>query len=230
MTTGISLVRENTESMQPPRSLWVTFPLGRPLGKPNDAEFQHTVIAASLDLINRNEGPVLEDFPQDIPALPADGLAACPVSFPQKSSDDDQSWATRLSQEFGILQPWYELSLRRREGRTLVGIAKETPQENIKALAALLDNSEFPTDVRWLKPAVEDLKAFYQEAMTAQPGEYDADAQQKLFWRDTTLGEAILTFYHHYQHAEDQGQKLIARILAPRDAVGAATGPSGETQ
>ena len=32
MTTGISLVRENTASMRPPRALWVSFPLGRPLG------------------------------------------------------------------------------------------------------------------------------------------------------------------------------------------------------
>ena len=37
MTTGISLVRENTASMQPPRALWVPFPLGRPLGVPDDA-------------------------------------------------------------------------------------------------------------------------------------------------------------------------------------------------
>ncbi|MGB1538895.1 MAG: selenoprotein B, partial [Pseudomonadales bacterium] len=60
MTTGISLIRENTASMQPPRALWVSFPLGRPLGKPGDPAFQHRVISAALDLLNRNDGPVLE--------------------------------------------------------------------------------------------------------------------------------------------------------------------------
>jgi len=61
MTTGISLVRENAATMQPPRSLWVTFPLGRPLGAPNDAAFQHRVIAAALDLLTRVSGiPMLE--------------------------------------------------------------------------------------------------------------------------------------------------------------------------
>ncbi|MGA1108472.1 MAG: selenoprotein B, partial [Pseudomonadales bacterium] len=49
-TTGISLVREHTAQLQPPRSLWVSFPLGRPLGIPNDAEFQHAVIKAALEL------------------------------------------------------------------------------------------------------------------------------------------------------------------------------------
>ena len=56
MTTGISLVRENAESMRPPRSLWVSFSLGRPLGVPNDSQFQHRVIAAALNLLS-----VIED-------------------------------------------------------------------------------------------------------------------------------------------------------------------------
>ena len=47
MTVSIALVRENAESLQPPRSLWVSFPLGRPLGVPNDAAFQHRVIDAA---------------------------------------------------------------------------------------------------------------------------------------------------------------------------------------
>ena len=77
----------------------------------------------------------------------------------------------------------------------------------------------------WLKPAVEDLKAYYQEAMTAQPGEYDAETVKSQFWRDTVLGAAILELYHYYQQAEDNRLKLIARMLAPREAVGRKTGP-----
>ena len=42
-TTGISLVREHTEVARPPRALWVTFELGRPLGIPDDAGFQRRV-------------------------------------------------------------------------------------------------------------------------------------------------------------------------------------------
>ena len=60
MTTGISLVRENALALSPPRSLWVPFPLGRPLGAANNPDFQHRVIAAGLDLLNRSSGSVLK--------------------------------------------------------------------------------------------------------------------------------------------------------------------------
>ncbi len=225
-TTGISLVRENTASMQPPRALWVTFPLGRPLGKPGDSAFQHGVIDAALDLLKRESGPVLEDYPLDAPAVEAETAAACPVSFARDRGDED-SWQARLEREFNQLRPWYELAVRRRGGRTLVGIADDPPEENLKKLAISLDEGAVPDDITWLKRAVEDLKAYYLEAMTAQPGDYDAQAIQAQFWRDTAFGAAVLTFFEHFQNSENDQLKLIARALAPREAVGAATGPQG---
>ncbi len=224
MTTGISLVRENTESMQPPRALWVSFPLGRPLGKPGDPEFQMDVIHAALDLLTREEGPVLEDYPHDAPPVTEEIAAACPVSF-AKNTAADESWQARLALEFSQLQPWYELSLRRRDGRTLVGISDNAPGDNLAQLAQMLDAGETPKDITWLKRAIEDLKAFYLEAMTAQPGEYDATALQSMFWHETELGAAILVFYNTFQNAEDNRLNIVARMLAPREAVGAATGP-----
>ena len=56
-TTGISLVRDNTERMRPPRALWVPFELGRPFGAPNDADFQSEVLRAALALLERPDGP-----------------------------------------------------------------------------------------------------------------------------------------------------------------------------
>jgi hypothetical protein len=50
-TTGISLVREHTEKIRPPRALWVTFELGQPMGIPGDAPFQRRVVQAALDLV-----------------------------------------------------------------------------------------------------------------------------------------------------------------------------------
>ena len=35
-TTGIALFREIAQPMKPPSILWVSFPTGRPLGKPSD--------------------------------------------------------------------------------------------------------------------------------------------------------------------------------------------------
>ena len=60
-TTQISLIREHTASIRPPRALWVPFMLGRPLGDPGEAEGQRSVLNAVLSLLERAEGPVLED-------------------------------------------------------------------------------------------------------------------------------------------------------------------------
>ncbi|MEZ5345439.1 MAG: hypothetical protein R2681_07790 [Pyrinomonadaceae bacterium] len=38
------------------------FSFGYPLGKPNDAAFQHRVIDQTLGLLNRNDTPILESF------------------------------------------------------------------------------------------------------------------------------------------------------------------------
>ena len=52
-TVSIALIKEHAEKVKPPRALFVPFPYGYPLGKPNDAEFQHRVIESVLELLQR---------------------------------------------------------------------------------------------------------------------------------------------------------------------------------
>ena len=207
----------------PPRALWVSFPLGRPLGKPNDPMFQSQVIQAALRLIDFKGGPVLQDYPIDIPKVDTQNVAACPVSFVNEKVSDS-TWGERLNREMKELRPWYEVSMRRRR-RTIVGISDAPLDEGAGELANHLDQGTFPMDIPWLKRTVEDLKAYYLEAMTAEPGEYDQQSIQQRFWRETVLGKVILNFYEHYQHSEKDEIKLVARILAPREAIGGDTGP-----
>jgi hypothetical protein len=61
-TVSLSLLREVTEVIKPPRALFAPFMMGYPLGAPNDPGLQHLVIAAALALLERNDVPVLEDF------------------------------------------------------------------------------------------------------------------------------------------------------------------------
>ncbi|MGH9671352.1 MAG: hypothetical protein ACRD3A_14715 [Terriglobales bacterium] len=61
-TVSISLLREVTDVLHPPRALFVPFRLGFPLGEANNPELQHRVIAAALSLLDRNDVPVMEDF------------------------------------------------------------------------------------------------------------------------------------------------------------------------
>jgi len=61
-TVSISLLREVTAQIKPPRALFVPFPMGFPLGEPNNSNLQHEVIAAALRLLERSDVPVLESF------------------------------------------------------------------------------------------------------------------------------------------------------------------------
>ncbi|MBL8208212.1 MAG: hypothetical protein JNM09_28525 [Blastocatellia bacterium] len=61
-TTSVSLLREVTSIIHPPRALFVPYPMGFPLGAPNNPALQHQVIAAGLALLERTDVPVLEVF------------------------------------------------------------------------------------------------------------------------------------------------------------------------
>ena len=61
-TVSVTLLREITVVIKPPRALFVPFPLGFPLGAPHDAAQQHRVIAAALDLLTRNDMPFISDY------------------------------------------------------------------------------------------------------------------------------------------------------------------------
>lgn len=61
-TTQISLIREHTVRIRPPRALWVPFPLGRPMGEPGDTAGQIRVLTAALRLFEADQGPVLVDW------------------------------------------------------------------------------------------------------------------------------------------------------------------------
>ncbi len=213
MTTGISLVRENAVSLEPPRTLWVSFPLGRPLGLPNDAPFQHRVIAAALDLLQRETGPVLEDYPEDVPHIEVDDAPACPVSF----QTDANTWRGRLTEELAKLAPWYDIGRRRRNGRTLIGVCTSPIEDIIEQLAADLDAQRLPEDLTWFKAAIEDAKSYYIEALTAQPGAYNPQQTYTTLWHETQLGAALKWFYERFvSHPTLAG---FARIVLPRDAV-----------
>ncbi|GAC1380395.1 MAG: hypothetical protein NVSMB33_06370 [Ktedonobacteraceae bacterium] len=61
-TVSISLLHEITEKIQPPRALFVPFPLGYPLGEPHQPELQKQVMRAAFALLPRTDVPVLEHF------------------------------------------------------------------------------------------------------------------------------------------------------------------------
>lgn len=61
-TVSISLLREITEKICPPRALFVPFPLGYPLGEPDNPILQTRIMRAAFALLPRTDVPVLENF------------------------------------------------------------------------------------------------------------------------------------------------------------------------
>ena len=66
-TVVISLIRRHTEVMKPPRGLFMPFELGRPFGAANEPGFQRRVLLDALKLLERKDGPILEDSPDTPP-------------------------------------------------------------------------------------------------------------------------------------------------------------------
>ena len=142
-TAQIALVREHTETVRPPRALWVPFPMGRPLGVPNDVAFQRRVLTSVLDLFEADAGPLLVDFPDDAPADPEgasedemDGMA-CPVPMAPAADEDDADMAAALMREIVRLGPWYDLTVEKR-GRTTVGVSGLDIEAAARYVAAVL--------------------------------------------------------------------------------------------
>lgn len=217
-TTGISLVREHTEQMRPPRFLWVPFPLGRPLGVPGDPAFQHDVIAAALNLLDAASGPVLLDYERDAPAsAEPEESWSCPVSFAQPQSASP-SLTDEVQAEIRELSPWYTLSQEQR-GRTTVGASGLSIDEAfaLVAEAAALDDADADDfDVIKFKYAIEDLKAYYLEAAATSPG---ADINVNAWlWRETALTRLVreIASTHHNSSNVDL-KTLIASGFVPRE-------------
>ncbi|MEO8974120.1 MAG: hypothetical protein ABI406_21230 [Ktedonobacteraceae bacterium] len=61
-TVSLSLLREITKKVRPPRALFVPYPLGYPLGEPNNTSLQTRIMQSAFALLPRTDTPVLESF------------------------------------------------------------------------------------------------------------------------------------------------------------------------
>ena len=182
------------------------------------------MISAALGLLERPDGPVLEDYPEDAPtgaaASDADEGWACPVSFAQPKADAPKTFAARLQAEIAQLKTWHE-AWKRRKGFSTVGAAGA----EIEALAAYLgqfaDGDPVASPVAAAQPAdgmklaINDLMTFYQEAANAQPGAVGGSQQvSDWFWGETVAGEALLAARKIGTAGEDKRVEFVLNRLA----------------
>ncbi|MBM3396276.1 MAG: hypothetical protein FJY37_16965 [Betaproteobacteria bacterium] len=223
-TTLISLVREHSDAMRPPRALWVPFMLGRPFGVPDDAAFQTRVLRAALDLLDAHEAPATADFEEEAPgSVEVDEGAACPVNFsrPVLDADSNEALAASLQDEIEQLRPWHDLS-RSRHGRTTVGVSGLTPEDAAAFVVSQL-KSAFPqgdeatAHARQVKFVCDDLRAYYEESGAAQPGRLTPAALERWYYLDTIAGKVLHRLRDRCMQSEAPAlQHLGKLVLIPR--------------
>ncbi len=227
-TVGISLIRPHTEAIKPPRALWVPFQLGHPLGAPDDPAFQKRVLLAVLGLLEAPGGPpVLVDFPEDEPENDEITVLACPVNFAQSAVEPGETDQLQVAfrREMTAMRPWYDMAVNKRQ-RTTVGVSGI----DLEALGDFIyafvkgEEPENPLDntplVYTLKYAVEDLKAYYIEGITAQPGQAGASSRvlNDWFWDETVAGKVLLAVKKVCETSTDKTMSLVgAHFIVPGD-------------
>jgi hypothetical protein len=197
-TVAIASVRAQAEKTRPPRALWTTSQLGRPLGEPGDALFQRRVILAALGLLERSDGPViLEDFNED-PAgwQDAPEWRAPPLAQTTDALETPDAWAAAFSAELSALLPLWR-SAQTRFGRTTVGLSFQTPTAwpnfATRFLAGELPTvSELDTPALALRMLCDDIKALYGEAAQAEGPAPSAHQIDEWFWRRTVAGRLLV--------------------------------------
>ena len=56
-TVGVSIVRDYTEKVQPPRTVFIRWPFGHPLGEPGNAKQQRSVVLEALKALYQVKEP-----------------------------------------------------------------------------------------------------------------------------------------------------------------------------
>lgn len=218
-TTTVVLIKEHAMRVKPPRALFVPFPFGFALGNPEDAPFQHKVLAASLALLNADSTPVLAEFPED---------GKAPVRFLQASvarADVTQEVDTDPADELTAMRAYYERWLEDQDGRTMVGLT-DIPQRRwrglVKYMQAFADGQDttyedMPADLpapRFLRLAADDLKAFYFEGRLCQRPDHQNNDLQKWFWTETAAGSLLTKVAERLNASGDEDDARAAFGIA----------------
>ena len=224
-TVLVGFVREHIEQVKPARALWLNFPMGRPLGKPNDPEYQKKIIRAAFELFDRSKDPVLEDFPDVIPVKDGRMGYAIPPDYVLTMDDvgDMDALVAAVQAEIGALQPAYEAAVAAR-GRTTVGASGMEFDDLVPFVAEFVRGGrpESPrqgvTPIPMLKLVTEDIQAYYYEARTHRDSVDDFELLGDWFWLETKAGLLMMWLEAVALETEDKVLRALVdySLLTPR--------------
>jgi len=137
-----------------------------------------------------------------------------------EASDNSGILGQALEQEIGLYRPWYEMAVTQR-GRTTIGASGMEPEEMGAFLSRFIsgtipDNPRDDLELAYVvNLVIDDLKAYYMEAMSAQPGQQSIDSQtlNDWFWTETTAARTILKFCEVASQSKDPMLKMMGKAL-----------------
>jgi hypothetical protein len=215
-TTAISMVREHSEKTKPPRALFVPFPFGHALGRPDDPALQHRVLAAALALLAEPAGPVLRDLPDDAepgdqPAAPAQASGIAPAAHVPAD----------VAGEVGEMVRAHARWLASSAGRTAFGISG-VPVGRLGEAVQFLDafangkdadllerRPELPLP-GFIRYCADDLKAVYFEGRLATKPTAGGDEIARWFWSETAVGQLLRRVRDRLDASDDPRFKAAA--------------------
>lgn len=187
-TVALGIVEQQLVSTGPPRGLFVDFPLGRPLGKPGDADFQRRVIDHAFSLLAATE-PVVETFDEAI--VDQGEVLSCALP-----PTDDPDAHPAVAEARG-LRAAYNRTVARHDGR--LGTYRTIGPDDVPA--AIESFVRVAEGTPWKEAGIPgiparvtmDIRGYYEAAAMSltdhTPGAFEAT---RWFLRETEAGKAII--------------------------------------
>jgi len=188
-TIALGSMRNQIANTAPPRGLWCDFPLGRPLGRPGDAEFQHKVLAHAFSLLDATE-PVFEQFTESIED---DGSSVMACSLPPRHDPD----AHPAVDEARSLRPAYDRAVAKFGNRIGAGrvVAADDVPAAVEAFVRVAEGTPWKeAGIPGIPSRVsQDIRGYYETAAIGLTDHVpDVWAGTRWFLDETEAGKAIL--------------------------------------
>jgi hypothetical protein len=216
-TIAMSLVREHTVKLKPPRAVWVPFPFGHSIGHRNDITEQRAVLELAFSTLDAPAGPVLLDFVAAERNERAAPLQARDVEVEARARTIDLATEVAATCARWQATPSSE--------RTHVGASRLAPAqfgELVRFLEAYADGGDVdfagrPPEIAvlpFIRYGVEDLRVMYLETRMHEKPDESSDDRQRWLLAATALGVFMRKLRDRMEAADDPKTKAAAPGIA----------------
>ena len=212
-TVALGSIRGQIYGTAPPRGLFCDFPLGRPLGVPDDAAFQRRVIEHALGLLERSE-PVVEDYDVVIETEDSDTLM-CPL--PARMDPD----AHPAIDEAKGLRPAYQRAIAKFDNRAgaVRLLDADTVPSAIEAFIRVAEGRPWKeAGIPGIPARVsQDIRGYYEMAALEIAGHTPAAWAGYRWFRDQTKTGEVMRKARDAMR-ESGAKEPLWRFLLPSDS------------